>query len=315
MRLLLYPPPSETDVAAIHAAAPELEIVVAETEEAALAAAPGADGFYGRITPAILRECRRLRWIQTPMAGLEHYMFPELIAADVVLTNVRGIYSDHIADQVIGYVLCFARGLHHYIRRQTEGVWAAEDPVPIVHLADATLGIVGLGGIGTAVAARAAAHEMRVIAVDAAHRPPPPFVAESWGLERLADLLRLADFVAVCVPQTPETEGLFGPEQFATMKPTAYFINVGRGRVVRLAALVEALRAGRIAGAALDVFEVEPLPAENPLWQMPNVILTPHTAGRSPHTAERRRALVVENVRRFVAGKSLLNVVDKSRYF
>jgi phosphoglycerate dehydrogenase-like enzyme len=189
--------------------------------------------------------------------------------------------------------------------------WAPRD-VKVVHLPESTLGVVGLGGIGYGVAQRAAPHGMRIIAVDPRREDRPPEVAELWRPDRLDDLLGQADFVAVCAPETPETRGLFDGSKFAKMKPTAYFINIGRGRVVKLDALVEALQQKQIAGAALDVFEQEPLPPDHPLWDMENVILTPHTAGVSAHEEDRRLDVLAENLRRFVAGQPLMNVVDKA---
>lgn len=295
----------------LRALSPELEVVAARNEQEAARHIGDAEIFYGTITPELFHQARRLRWIQTPMAGLERYFFPELIASDVIVTNMRGIYSDNIADHVFSYILCFARNLHHYIRMQERRIWD-KTPRPVIHLADTTLGIVGLGGIGYEVARRGHVCGMRVLAVDPRREDRPPEVAELWKPDRLDDLLAESDFVVVTVPQTPETTGLFDAARFARMKPTAYFINIGRGKVVRLDDLTEALQQGRIAGAGLDVFEIEPLPADHPLWGMENVIITPHVAGVGPHTSERRWSVVLENVRRYLAGEPLLNVVDKA---
>jgi phosphoglycerate dehydrogenase-like enzyme len=239
-------------------------------------------------------------------------MFPALIESDVVISNMQNIYSDHIADHIMGFILMFARGLHIYLRRQLERKW--ERAVPVIHLADQTLGVIGLGGIGLQVARRGAASDMRVIAVDAVKKEKPDFVEALWGIDRLNDLLAQSDFVVSCVPHTPETVKMINAERLKQMKKTAYLINVSRGVVVDLAALTSALQNGTIAGAGLDVFEIEPLPADHPLWDMQNVILTPHTAGVAPHTAERRIDVVKENLRRFVAGEPLRNVVDKRRW-
>lgn len=311
MRLLIYPALDPSSVASVRAAAPDVDVVTADDEDRAEALIADADALYGTITPRLLKAASKLRWIQAPIAGLERYLFPELVESDVVLTNQQGIYSDVIADHVMGFVLCFARGLHLSIRAQERRVWLKN--VPVIHLGDQTAGIVGLGGIGTEVARRCATSGMRVIAVDPVKREKPDFVAELWPSDRLHDLLGAADFVIVCVPQTPETTGMFGPAQFAAMKPTAHFINVGRGKVVSLHAITDALRSGVIAGAALDVFEVEPLPTDHPLWGMPNVIITPHMAGESVHVAERRLETLTDNLERFVADQPLRNVVDKRR--
>jgi phosphoglycerate dehydrogenase-like enzyme len=248
-----------------------------------------------------------------------------------VLTNMRGLFSDVIADQVMGYVLCFARNLHTYVRQQIERRWSpiggeaarvsfASGPGHVTpidlahgHLPDQTLGIVGLGAIGREIARRARAFGMRLVAVD----PKPsacPDVEWVRPPECLPDLLAESDYVVTAAPHTPKTTGLFGSEQFRQMKRSAYLINIGRGAIVKLDDLTEALRNGVIAGAALDVFEVEPLPETHPLWEFPNVILTPHIAGYSPRIAERHLAVLVENVRRFVNGEPLLNVVDKREW-
>ena len=267
---------------------------------------------YGRITPELLARAKKLRWIQTPMAGLEHYMFPALAESDVTLSNMQGIYSDNIADHVMGYILMFSRGFHIFLRRQLERNWAKD--VPVLHLADTTLGVIGLGGIGTAVAKRGAAAEMRVIATNAVGVEKPDFVDTLWGIDKLDDLLAEADFVVSCVPHTPETFKLINTDQFKQMKKTGYLINISRGVVVDLAALTAALEMGEIAGAGLDVFETEPLPADHPLWGMENVIITPHTAGVGPYTRERRINVVTANLQRFVTGEPVHNVVDKNRW-
>jgi len=314
VKLLIYPPEPAAILERLHAAAPEVTIVVAEDERAATREIADADAYYGRITPELLAAAGQLRWIQSPAIGLERTMFPELITHPVVMTNPRGIFADDIADHVLALVTGFARQLPRLLRQQLRHVWRPEG-YEVMHLPDCTLGIIGLGGIGSAVARRASAFDMKVIAVDARRTEAPPGVTALWSPERLNDLLGTSDFVVICAPETPETRGLFGSATFKAMKPSAYLINIGRGKIVQLDALVEALRAGEIAGAGLDVFEVEPLPADHPLWDMENVVITPHVAGIGPHTAERRHQVLIENLRRFVANEPLLNVVDKSRWF
>jgi phosphoglycerate dehydrogenase-like enzyme len=265
---------------------------------------------------------------------LEHYLFPELTAHPCLLTNMRGLYSDVIADHVMGYVLCFARNLHRYILQQSRAQWSplgGEHVRPSyitgagvatamdrahLHLADLTLGVVGLGSIGAMVARRGLAFDMKVLAVDPVRKDVPPGVAALWPVERLPELLHASDFVAVAAPHTPATEKMFRRPQFQQMRPSAFFINIGRGAVVDLADLVASLEAGEVAGAALDVYETEPLPADHPLWRMGNrVILTPHVAGNSPRIVERHLALLLDNVRRFTAGDPLRNIVDKKQWF
>ena len=327
MKLVVHPPVEPERLAAIVAAASdELAVVNASDAGAAMAAISKADAFFGKITPELLAASGRLRWIQAPTASLEHYIFPELVEHAAILTNMRGLFSDVIADHVMAYVLCFARNFHTYIRRQMErryepvageairanmtGGAGVLTPIDLAHphLGDQTMGIVGLGSIGTEIGRRARTFDMKTVAVD-------PVNPAAWPMERLPELLAISDYVAIAAPHTPQTAGLFGAAQFAQMKPGAHLINIGRGAIVHLNALVDALRIGHIGGAGLDVFEVEPLPADHALWGFPNVILTPHVAGASPRIAERHLGVITENVRRFVAGEPLLNVVDKREWF
>jgi phosphoglycerate dehydrogenase-like enzyme len=313
LNLLIYPPLNAEELAQVAAVSDEVEIINAQSEAEASAAIADADAMYGNITPEMLSHAGKLRWLQTPMAGLENYMFPALAESDLLVTNMSKIYSDMIADHALGFILMFARGLHLYVRRQVEHKW--ERGTPVCHLADCTLGILGLGGIGTELARRGKACALRVIAVDARSGDKPDFVDELWPQDRLPDLLSQSDFVVSCVPQTPETVGLIGMDQLRMMKSSAYLINISRGVVVKLDALVEALQSGEIAGAALDVYEQEPLPADHPLWGMDNVIMTPHVAAQNPRVAQRRIDTLTHNLRRYLEGASLANVVDKKMLF
>ena len=326
MKLVIHPAVDEARYEAITAAAGPMQVVNAGSAAAALAEIPGAGAFFGKMTPELLQAAASLRWIQAPTASLEHYVFPALVEHPATLTNMRGLFSDVIADHVMGYVLCFARNLHVYIRRQmahryesvggeaarsnfVSGPGVVNDiDLAHRHLGDQTMGIVGFGAIGTEIGKRAAAFGMKVIAVD-------PVNCQAWPMDRLPELLATSDYVTIAAPHTPSTERMFGAVQLAMMKPSAYLINIGRGAIVDLAALVGALRAGRIAGAALDVFEVEPLPTDHALWDMPNVVITPHIAGCSPRIAERHLGVLLENVRRFTAGEPLINVVNKREWF
>jgi phosphoglycerate dehydrogenase-like enzyme len=313
LNLLIYPPLNAAELDQVRAVSEEIEIVNAGSEQEALDAIGEAEAMYGNITPQLLERAEKLRWLQTPMAGLENYMFPTLAQSELLMTNMSKIYSDMIADHALGFILMFARGLHLYVRRQVEGKW--EKGTPVRHLADCTLGIIGLGGIGTELARRGKACAMRVIAIDARPGHKPDFVDELWTQDRLSELLAQSDFVVSCVPQTPETVGLIGAEQLRLMKPSAYLINISRGVVVKLEALVEALRNGTIAGAALDVYEQEPLPSDHPLWGMDNVIMTPHVAAQNPHVSQRRIDTLTANLRRYLKGEPLRNVVDKQMLF
>lgn len=334
MKLLIYPAVEDARRQRIIAEAGPMTIINAAEEGEALAHMPDADAFFGKITPPLLADAKRLRWVQSPTASLEHYLFPELIAHPCVLTNMRGLFSDVIADQVFGYVLCFARNLHQYIIQQMNAHWSpiggeearvafTTGPGVVnaidrahLHLGDATLGILGLGSIGAEVARRGLVFNMRVLAVDPARTEAPAGIEALWPVERLPDLLTESDFVVIAAPHTPGTVKMFRRQQFQQMKKTAFLINIGRGAIVDLEDLTAALRAGEIAGAALDVFEIEPLPAAHPLWRMAGkVIITPHVAGYSPRIAERHLGVLLDNIRRFVAGEPLRNVVDKTQWF
>jgi phosphoglycerate dehydrogenase-like enzyme len=334
MKLVIHPPVEPSRLETITAAAGPMTVINAANESAALAHMAEADAFFGKITPALLAPARHLRWVQAPTVSLEHYLFPELVAHACVLTNMRGLFSDVVADQVMGYVICFARNLHRYILQQERGVWApvggesarvslAAGPGVVtaidrahVHLADTTLGIVGLGSIGAEIARRALAFGMDVLAVDPGRMDGPDGVQAVWPVERLPELLSASDFVAIAAPHTPQTEKMFRRAQFRQMKRGAHLINIGRGAIVDLADLTAALEANEIAGAGLDVFETEPLPAESPLWKMTErVIITPHVAGYSPRIAGRHLGVVVENTRRFVRNEPLFNVADKRKWF
>lgn len=334
MKLVIHPPVEPERLDRIAASAGAMLVVNAADEAHALRHMPEADAFFGKITPRLLACATKLRWVQSPTASLEHYLFPELVSHPCVLTNMRGLFSDVIADQVMGYVLCFARNLHVYVLQAAAGRWApvggeaarvgfASGPGTVNdidrahrHLGDATLGIVGLGAIGREVARRAAAFGMRIIAVDPQPMNWPPEVAELWPVEQLPQLLAQSDFVVIAAPHTPQSAAMFRRAQFQQMKRDAYLINIGRGAIVVLDDLVAALEAGEIAGAALDVFETEPLPPDHALWRMPGrVILTPHVAGYSPRIAGRHLEMLLDNVGRFVRGESLLNVVNKERWY
>jgi phosphoglycerate dehydrogenase-like enzyme len=335
MKIVIYPAVEPDRFQTLKAAAPQAEWVNAAGAAEAAAAMPGADALVGKITPAMLARADRLTWVQSFTASLEHYIFPELVAHRCVLTNLRGLFGDVIADQVMGYVLCFARNLHIYARQQVEhryeprggesarvssltgpGTVNAVDRATIF-LPDSTMGIIGMGGIGCEIARRAMAFGISVRGVDRfpVRVRPPEGVLRVDGVDQTPDLLSWSTFVVIAAPHTPETARWFDAGMLASLRPTSYLINIGRGAIVVLDDLVAALRAGKLAGAALDVYEIEPLPADHPLWDLPNVILTPHTAGYSPVIAQRHLAALVENIGRFARGEPLTNVVNKELWF
>ena len=256
-------------------------------------------------------EARDLRWIQTASDGVDGLLFPELVASDVVVTNARGVFEDAIAEWVIGAMLAFASGILAQRDAQSSGSWA---PTSTERLEGMRLVVVGPGPIGRAVGRRAKSLGMTVRAVGRSARRDD-VLGEVLATSDLHTALAQADVVLDALPLTANTRHLFDAEAFRSMAPTARFINVGRGSTVDEAALIEALTEGVIAGAALDVFETEPLPEESPLWSMPQVLISPHMCGDFRGWERAVVDVFVENCARFVRGKPLRNLVDKAAGF
>ena len=319
-RFVFLPPSSERTLwyaDGVRQSGVDLEIVVCGDRAKAVQALATAAGAYGTMDAELLTAAPQLEWLACPAAGPHpSFYFPELIASDVTVTNMRGVYSDHISVHIMSYILAFARSLHVYVPQQLRGEWRSEgEGGPAIHLPETTALIIGVGGIGAATAVHCAHFGMRVVGIDPRGIEAPDGVAELHHPDALDEHLGQADFVIMTAPQTPSTQGLVDSGFFARMKGTAIFINIGRGANVLLNDLDRALRDGRIAGAALDVFETEPLPAEHPLWQAPNFLMTPHVAAAGPSVNERRIELLAENCRRFAAGDQLLNAVDKENWY
>lgn len=319
-KFVMLPPQSATTrdwAARVAAAVPEVQVVVAEDADTAEREIVDADAAFGWMNPDLLARAKKLRWLQAPQAAPRAgYYFPELIEHPLEVTNFREIFNDHISAHILAFVLAFARGLHIFIPQQLRREWKKPpEDHGVVHLPEATALIVGVGGIGGETARLLSAFGVTVLATDARRSMVPPGVAELHPPEALDSLLPRADFVILTVPHTPATEGLFHRARFQRMKRSAFFINIGRGMTTRLDDLVAALNAGEIGGAALDVFEQEPLPEDHPLWTMPNVLLTPHMAGYGPYLNDRRLEIIVDNARAFAAGRPLRNLVDKANWF
>jgi D-2-hydroxyacid dehydrogenase (NADP+) len=271
--------------------------------------------FAVRFGPEDFKAAKRLKWLHLSSAGATHVLFPEMIESDVIVTNSRGLYGIPIAEHVLGMMIMLARKLHEAYRFQLEGKWPRKemfDRYPsFSELYERTVGVIGLGDIGLAVAERAKALGMRVVATKRHVGALPPCVDELLGPEGLPQLLETADFVVIAAPLTPETTGLIGERELRLMKPTAYIFNVGRGAIIQEAVLVRALKEGWIAGAGLDVTEVEPLPLESELLRLPNVLLTPHYSGLRSNYWEHAVALFKPNLAKFLRGEPLDKVVDK----
>jgi phosphoglycerate dehydrogenase-like enzyme len=311
---IIIPNLNEEDLNTVRAIAPDVNFVVSASAEETQREIEDADAIFEHgVSPEMIRRAKKLRWIQRGGVGVEGLMFPELVNSDIVLANARGTTGINIAEHVMALILAFSRTINILVKRQMDKVWESRANLPVIEIAGETLGIIGLGSIGLQVAKRAHTFDMRLLAVDATQTEKPDYVESLWRLDRLHEMLEQADFVSICCPLTPETEGMMSTAEFRAMKSTAFLINIARGKIVDQPALIEALRAGKLAGAGLDVTNPEPLPKESPLWEMDNVIITPHHAGQSPKAPRRVFELFCENLKRFVAGEPLINVVDKTR--
>jgi D-2-hydroxyacid dehydrogenase (NADP+) len=269
------------------------------------------------IKPEQIAAAKKLRWIHSPAAAVHQLMFPELIHSEIVLTNAREVHGPVVAEHVIALVFALAKKIPASVRLQQKHVWGQQilwDEVPrIREVAGATLGIIGLGSIGRPTVKNAKAMSMRVIAA----REHPEKGSEGAdvviGMSQVHELFTDADYIVLAAPVTDSTRSIANAERLALMKPDACLINVGRGPLVDEAALATALREKKIGGAALDVFPKEPLAADSPLWDVPNLLITPHTAALTAKLWERHYALFSDNLRRYLNGDALLAVVDKDK--
>jgi phosphoglycerate dehydrogenase-like enzyme len=296
---------------------PQYEVVAPETLDEARRELGDADAAYGWIPPDLLPLAGKLEWLQNPDAGpLPTYFYPAMIDHPLVVANPRGIYNDHISTHIMMFLLALAQGLPYYMEAQRQRSWNPDArPGLALDLANATVLINGVGGIGQETAKRCAAFGMRVIGVDPRWEHDVP-QAERHTPDELDALLPQADVIVTTVPHTPDTFGMWDARRFKLMKPSAFFINIGRGKTTVLEDLTTAIENGEIAGCGLDVYEIEPLPAEHRLWTLPNVLLTPHVAVRdAENLPERRYQVLLENARRFAAGEPLKNVVDKAGWY
>jgi phosphoglycerate dehydrogenase-like enzyme len=278
---------------------------------------PQADvAFTPFVDRDVFASATRLRWVQSPAVGVGSLMFPELLASDVVLTSARGIRARSIAEHVLTVTLALSRLLPLALRAQADHRWAQAEleggAVDVRLVQGQRMGIIGLGAIGLEVAKLATPLGFRVTAIRRrTDQPVPDCVEAVWTPDRLRDLLAQSDVIVLAAPHTPDTKRLIGARELDGVKRGAFVINVARGKLVDDDALIAALRDGRVGGAALDVFSEEPLPASSPYWDMPNVIVTPHTSGALRDYWTPLVALFSDNLRRFESGKPLLNVVDK----
>ncbi len=298
----------------IHAVDPRIRVAVAADRAQGLALAPTAEIMVGWNVPReVIQHAARLRWIHSTAAGVDQLLYPEVLDREILVTTSSGIHHS-LVEHVLAVLLAFTRRLHVAIRNQLAHRWD-RGPVSMGdELAGQTLGILGLGHIGTELAMKAQALGMRVIGTKRTPAPVPG-VERVFPPDGLPEVLRQADAVVVALPLTPETNGLIGERELRMMKPSAVLVNVGRGPIVQEAALIQALRERWIGGAALDVFEQEPLPADSAFYELENVIVTPHVSGASRYYMDRAVPVFCENLRLYLEGKPLQNVVDKARRY
>ena len=304
----------ESELDEVRRAAPDLTVIAGLDRTSALEHADRAHGVDAHlVTEEFLSAAPNVRWVQCWSAGVERYLdIAGMRESDaIVMTNARGTSGPVIAEHAFAMLLQLTRGLHHYRDEQLAGRWTRGAAADVTSLAGKTLLVAGMGGIGSEIARRGDGFDMRVLATVRTERAAPAFVDELRTGEALDELLPQADVVAIALPLTEETMGLFSTQRIARMKPGAILINIARGPIVDTEALVAALESGALGGACLDVTDPEPLPEGHPLWELENVVITPHVAGRAELSSDRRWALILENLGRFSRGERLLNVVDK----
>lgn len=310
MKVLIYHERAHEYSSMLRERFPELDVTTAKDEETLSRHIADADILIAwRFPLDVLRRAKKLRWIQLTSAGAEHLLPASEDLRHMVVTNARGIHAELMADYVLGVMVMLQWDFPRLLRNQQVRRWSHQFTEP---LAGKTLGIVGIGSVGREIARRASILGVNVVGVK---RIPVP-VAEInrvFGRDQLGTMLSLSDFVVLAVPATPETSGMIGEKEFYAMKRTAYVINIARGTVINESALVRALQERWIAGAALDVFENEPLPVESPLWAMENVIITPHVAGEPAAYARRVMEIFGRNLERWKTGGTLQNVIDFER--
>jgi len=312
MKVVVDVPITEAQERRIRDAAGDAAVVVT-TERADLSQqVRDASVIFGHFSEELFERAGQLRWVQTLGAGVDGVLFTDFVASDITLTSEKGYVGDHLAEQAFALLLAVTRGVARATRERTwESKWSIR--AECWELTGRTLGIVGLGGTGRAVARRGAAFGMRIIAVDPEPVARPAEVEAAWGMGEFPRLLRESDAVVICAPLTPATRGMFDRTAFRQMQRSAILVNITRGAIVDDGALVEALREKLIAAAALDVTPIEPLPPEHPLWTMDNVVITPHVAGASPLRMDRAVDLFCRNLVAFRAGRSLESIIDKRK--
>ena len=314
MKLLVASPWSQERIEEAQKTFPQVQFSVAANQDDILREIVDAEAVFGAINREAFLAAKQLKWIQNTGAGVERLArIPEIAESDVTVTNTRGSHAATIAEHGFGLLISLTRQLPSLLDAQREHNWTRPFSGPQVGLTGLTLGVVGMGNIGRAIAKRGHGFEMEVIGVDINEVPKPDFVTELRLLDGLDDLMQRSDVVAVAAPITPETAGMLGPEQLRLMKPTAHLIVVSRGGIIDEDTLMQMLNDGQLAGAGLDVTATEPLPQDSPLWDTPNLLITPHCSGGSTQTAAAGKAIFYDNLRRYLAKEPLTNLVDLKR--
>jgi len=303
---------------AIHKRWPEMRVLHLPNYDHLAKELPDADIFVGySLRPEQLKEAKKLKWIHSTAAGVAQLMYSELRDSGIMVTNPSGIFSVPMAEHTMGLLLALARNFPDSVRGQDRARWAQQEiwdqPQHLTELNGKVLLIVGYGSIGREVAKRAKAFDMRVWGMTRSGMGEQAYVENIFAVSQLAEALPDADYVMICAPETAETKDLIGAAEIAKMKRGARLINVARGSLLDETALVQALERGALGGAALDVAQTEPLPAESPLWKAPNLFITPHTSGVSDRLWDRQTAILIDLLERWFAGQDLFNQVDFAR--
>ena len=293
---------------------PQVEFVLADTVEEITAQAADAEAAFGPINSSQLQAAPNIRWIQASSAGVEWMPnVPELAERGITVCNTRGAHATTIAEHTMGMLVFLTRGFGPLHKAQQRHEWGVPEGTRLVGLVGLKMGIVGLGNIGRQIARRAAAFDMDVSAVDVNPMEKPDYVTDLQLMDGMPALLRDSDVVVVTVPITAQTRGMIGPDELALLKQDAFFIVISRGGIIDEPTLIRMLEEGKLAGAALDVAATEPLPADDPLWDAPNLFITPHSSPSSVQTTSNVRHIMRDNLKRFLNGEPLQNTVGIER--
>ena len=313
MKVVLTYDMGESFVEELQTTFPELDFCPAYSEAEQVREIVGAEVAFGLMTRPVFLAAKKLKWLHYVGIGFDSVVrnIPEFRTGDVVMTNARQTHVVPMADHVFAAILAYAHRIPELLEDQRNHQWNTARYVQrIIELTGTRMGVLAMGDIGRGVATRAAAFGIEVYAVDILPMEPPPGVCAVWPVERLDEMLEMVDWLVITAPRTKATTGMINRQRLALLKEGAFVVVVSRGGIVDEEALAEGLHAGRIGGAALDATEIEPLPPDSPLWDAPNMLISPHTSAESVQLIERRKAIFVENLHRYLAGEALLNVCD-----